>query len=149
MPIVKYKSTKDWIIKNIKVVDGCWIWQLSKHKSGYASCHSKWALGENYVHRTSFKEYNGCIKIGKEVCHTCDERMCVNPDHLWCGSSLENSIDAAIKGRMNTKLTIKSVGEIRELLKLGVYSQAKIADIYGINPSNVSRIKSKQRRQHI
>jgi hypothetical protein len=144
MPIIVNKN-KEYILDNSKVVGECWVWQSKPHKSGYAAV----VCEENYAHRLSYRLHKGEIPSNKFVCHTCDNRMCVNPDHLWLGTQLENMIDAAKKDRMRTKLTIEEVHEIRELLFTEIYSQAEIARCYNINPSNVSRINSNERRNHV
>jgi predicted XRE-type DNA-binding protein len=83
------------------------------------------------------------------VCHTCDNRMCVNPDHLWIGTNQENIIDAAKKHRTHQKINAIEVNEIRDLLRSSLFLQTQIAHMYGINQSNVSRINSQQRRQYV
>jgi len=136
---------KDYIINSSNVVDGCWIWRFKPHCSGYASVKDI----ENYAHRLSYRLYKGDIPSDKVVCHSCDNRMCVNPDHLWLGSQRQNMIDAAKKGRLKQKLNIREVQEIRELLLTKVYTQTEIAICYNINQSNVSRINNNERRNYV
>ena len=149
MPNMKYRSHKEFILGHVVEVRDCWIWQAVPHKSGYATIGGQWSMGENYAHRLSYRVFKDEISENKFVCHTCDNPMCVKPDHLWLGSPSDNSIDAAKKDRLKIKLDIKQVEEIRDLLKCGIHSQYEIANLYDINQSNVSRIKSKQRRQYV
>lgn len=150
MPGFRYASSMDFILKNINIKNGCWEWKSLPHKSGYATVHSsKWRMGENYAHRLSYRVFKGEITEGLHICHTCDNRVCVNPDHLWEGTDLENAVDSAKKDRKAVKLTASDVPQIRDLIASGIYSLTKIASIYGINRSNVSRIKSRQRRQYV
>lgn len=66
------------------------------------------------IHREVWKQKNGDIPEGKEICHTCDTPSCINPDHLWAGSHLENMKDRSAKGRQarlfgNTHVRGKSI----------------------------------------
>lgn len=75
---------------------GCWVWTGAKNESGYGAFHSP--LGK-YAHRFSHEAFIGPIIGENLVCHSCDNPSCVNPEHLWQGTNLENNQDMRIKGR--------------------------------------------------
>ena len=92
------------------------------------------------------------------VCHTCDVRCCVNPDHLFLGTHDDNMKDRDEKGRQAkqkgsshglAKLTEADVLDIRARYAAGGVTQRELAEEYGVNQSLVSYIKNKQIWKHI
>jgi hypothetical protein len=75
----------------------CWEWQGAISKNGYG------VIGHNGTnrgaHRVSYEIHNGAVPAGMNVLHSCDNRSCVNPNHLRSGTQSENIKEAVDKGR--------------------------------------------------
>lgn len=147
------KKAKDYFFKNLQKTDHCWIWKGSLNYYGYGRMRIKEFEGVQ-AHRYSYELHKGKIKKGLCVCHTCDNRKCVNPEHLWLGTKYQNSMDMVSKGRTkkgkdhkNSKLSEEEVLQIRELKKTKGYK--KIAKMFGVAPSCIQSITNRKTWRHI
>ena len=93
------------------------------------------------THRFSYELAFGEIPNGKDVCHHCDNKVCVNPAHLFVGTRSDNMLDMYRKGRHPfLKIDAKQYDEIMKRLA-GGESQQRIADDFGVSQVQVSRFK--------
>lgn len=77
---------------------GCWVWQRSVMNSGYGRIYTGFDRDMG-AHRAAYLVWKGEIAAGMVVMHTCDNRLCINPDHLTLGTKADNSRDMVSKGR--------------------------------------------------
>lgn len=119
---------------------GCIEWQAGLARGGYGKF--QYTGKTMAAHRVSYIFFRGEIPAGMCVMHKCDNRLCVNPQHLVLGTDAENVEDMDTKGRRGTKsqLTRAQAAQILELLASGM-SQAKVGEMFGVHQTVVSRIK--------
>jgi hypothetical protein len=81
------------------VESGCHEWQGFVGHSGYGLTNYRGKT--RVVHRLLWTLVNGPVPRKMDVCHSCDNRICANLDHLWLGTRQQNLIDASQKGRVH------------------------------------------------
>ena len=141
-------------LPDILPVNECWEWQGRKDKGGYG------ALGRLKAHRISYEIYHA-EPLGDLHClHKCDNPGCVNPEHLFAGTNLDNIQDKVDKGRCytgnqsgqhngNAKLTNDLVKEIRRLYNTGEYTTVNLGKKYGVNRATISYIVNNKTFKHL
>lgn len=126
----------------LNLITGCWEWQGYIDESGYGVAYHE---GKNQkAHRVFFEAYHYTIKEGFVICHKCDNRKCVNPEHLFAGTHCENMRDMVEKGRSakgeqigNSKLKTHEVLEIYK----SAQSLRQLGKAYGVGKSTIGDIK--------
>ena len=138
--------------KFIKSDCGCWLWTASKTESGYGRFRYNGRSGR--AHRFSYMFYRGKIPDGLHVCHTCDVRNCVNPEHLFLGTQKENIEDCARKGRLARPKGIQhglsklNPDLVRYILR-SEKTQDALALELGVDQKTISRVKRRETWKHI
>ena len=126
-----------WARVRIPEMWDCWYWDGNTAGRGYGQFQVD---GKKvYAHRYSYELEHGPIPDDMYVCHSCDELLCVNPDHLFLGTPSDNAVDMIIKGRSaNTVLSWREAKEIKQSDE-----QTKVlADRYCVNRTTIQRIRS-------
>jgi len=139
----KYRIEEKQIInffKNVEKTKTCWNCQKIPNSGGYAIFHANYRAF--MASRIIWELYNGPIPDKLYVCHKCDNRICVNPEHLFLGTQKENIQDAINKGKIKIKLTESNKEEIKLLAKLGM-SQRAIGKKFNVSCVLVCRILNK------
>lgn len=133
--------------KKFSKSDGCWNWEYSLTTTGYGQLGFCEKIQK--AHRVSWMLYRGDIPSGMCVLHRCDNRKCVNPDHLYIGDALQNAKDKYNRGRANhpakknhhaAKLTENDIVSIQEMSSKKSIYQKDIAKIFAVTPATISYI---------
>lgn len=91
-----------WVNVDVKSVNACWEWQRGCTPDGYGKLWDGKRKKKVLAHRYAYELTHGAIPIGLCICHSCDNRLCCNPNHLWVGTQAENMHDMSEKGRSKT-----------------------------------------------
>lgn len=133
--------------------DACWEWIGGLDRDGYGRFVHE---GGTKAHRFSYILANGPIPTNMEVLHRCDRPYCVNPDHLFLGTTIDNRADCVAKKRhthgethYKAVLTPEQVISIRAEYVYRKNSAGKLAKKYGIAIPTVRSILSGQSWKHL
>jgi len=121
---------------------GCWLWMLADNGNGYGQMTYRQA--HYLAHKFAYEAFREKVPTGLEICHKCDVRSCLNPDHMYVGTGKDNMRDAARRGRCRAqRLQPVDVQHIRGIA--GVKSMT-LADLYGVGKSAIERAKNEKAR---
>lgn len=135
--------------------DECWEWQGPTDASkgyGRLTVHGK-VYG---AHRLSYELHHAPLDADQFACHTCDNPICVNPYHLFAGTSQDNHADMVQKGRHargsiqgRAILHESEVAQIRTMYDTGEHTQKELARLFGVSKTLVGRIVRHEVWRHV
>lgn len=144
----KFNAAKFW--RSVAITPSCWEWMAARAHNGYGLFRVGPSMRR--VHRLSY-ELHVANPGERCVCHVCDNRLCLNPGHLFLGSQAENLRDMVLKNRQavgqrvaSTKLTAEQVIEIRA--SPGA-RRKELAIRYGVSGSTIADIRTRVTWAHI
>ncbi len=149
-------TTAERFWAKVNKTDRCWLWTAATLTDGGYGTMTVRRGGRTVskrAHRLSWELHFGEIPPGMEVCHRCDNPLCIRPDHLFLGTHTDNMRDMARKGRGNqgerhsaAKLSDAQVADIRRRRANGE-RQCDLAKEYRVADSHISHIiKGKVRK---
>jgi hypothetical protein len=152
----------DSIAAKIRYTDSCWLIDRGLHSNGYYLIRKR-LDGKPYrmlAHRISYAHHFGPIPIGLLVCHKCDVRNCVNPEHLYAGTYSDNAVDREARERRfkygvrrgeahpKSKLTDDSVRYFKAARASGKSTRAIARDL-GVSPKCLIQVAQGVTWRHV
>lgn len=126
--------------------DDCWEWQGAKCPRGYGSF---WLEKSSFnTHRVAmFFDNNRYLDKSEVVCHKCDNKTCVNPQHLYVGTQSRNMLDKISRHkdcldnlrqrlRLRRKLCFSDADKIR-CMYLSGHTLTSLSRLFNVKPSTV------------
>jgi hypothetical protein len=154
--LTKKQQERFWKKVNKKDDDSCWEWNGARTKNGYGSYTCQKIPFTRYLaHRIAYTLAKG--KLNNLCCHTCDNKLCCNPSHLFDGTHHDNLQDAGNKGRLGkvkgekhprSKLKTTDIKTIRKLHLQGL-SLRKIASQFNVDNKTIRNILKKKNWRHV
>ena len=135
--------------------NACWEWQGAINSHGYGTIRQRCA--SRGCHVVAFESVHGPTTPGVVICHTCDNRKCCNPSHLYAGNHATNARDRVMRGRSNSargegcgqaKLRDADAAVIRFLAGCGV-RQNKLGALFGVTQMAISNLVNRKTWAHV
>lgn len=135
--VYKRKSALGRFNQFIDKTESCWLW-----KGNICAGYGQMVFNGKHAraHRVSWVLHHGEILNGLHVLHKCDVSICVNPEHLFLGTNLENSTDRHRKGRYGKKLSWGKVELIRKEYLLDRVNMSILAEKNNVDRATIHRV---------
>lgn len=155
-PVPKITAAREarfWSMIALGGLEECWNWLHSRKTAGYGKLSFR--RSDFGAHRIAFFLTHGRAPVDLCVCHSCDNKLCCNPCHLFLGTFQDNNADFNRKGlhvkgeKVKTaKLTEEMVKMARKMRKEGIASR-NIALIFGVSKTTICEAISGRQWKHI
>jgi hypothetical protein len=146
-------QTRFW--SKVNKTSNCWLWSGETTRGGYGkfTITVGHKVYQQYrVHRLSYYLKFGVFDTTLCVLHTCDTRLCINPEHLFLGTRKDNWEDAKIKNRISRgskhNISVLNEDEVRLIKDLNL-SWGIIAKCFGVHKSTIQNIKQRKTWRHV
>lgn len=93
----EHRAMVERLMGKADVTESCWNWKAGVSKNGYGAI--RFQRKQEGAHRVSYIVFKGPIPDGQHVMHRCDNKACINPEHLSLGTRSDNMKDMVSKGR--------------------------------------------------
>jgi hypothetical protein len=162
------QSTLERFWEKVDKSGECWLWRGTLGPAGYGVFSYNPERGVHKTvraHRLIYEITNGCILPGYFVCHRCDNRLCVNPAHLFVGTPMDNTRDMVMKGRQargercahpmpgsqngRSRLSESEVIDIRRRYEAGRITQRELAAEYNVPQARISSVVLRKTWKHV
>ena len=152
MQLKRHGTVSERFFNRFKVSEsGCWLWTSHCDKDGYGILPGN--HGNVRAHRFSYVHHYGRIDAGMVICHKCDNPSCVNPDHLFIGTTKENFQDMLSKGRDKMVGSRNNKAKLNEdqvaFIRQSTLSALALSIEFSVSKSAIKRIKNGTQWRHV
>jgi len=134
--------------EKIEKTKTCWIWKGIVVRNYGVTFYKK----PQKAHRFSYMIYVGDLIKGKLICHTCDNKLCVNPKHLYQGDEKDNSRDSVERNRLpqgeRSHFSKLKEGQVKNIL-VSEEKGVTLAKKYKVSEDTISRIRTRKAWKNI
>jgi len=148
------KFTEERFWSRVHKTDTCWLWMGTITTGGYGRIQVNCKL--ICTHRLSWEMRYGKIPKGMFALHKCDVPNCVNPNHLYIGTTQDNMNDKVNRGRSprgeshgNNRLKESQIRSIRKINSFDIFTQAEIGKIFSVARETTRDIINKKIWKHV
>lgn len=164
------RTAIDRFWRHVDKTSTCWNYTGNRDKDGYGILRQGFGISKCKAHRFSFRLANGDFDERLWVLHSCDNPSCVNPDHLFLGTNIDNVNDMVVKGRVmkgdrhhrklhpekyprgerwpTSKLTADKALKIKQLLSSGATLRS-LGRVFGVSKQTIAGIRDGRLWSHI